>query len=116
MRGWLFKAAQNARNWQKRYCILRPEGIFYFSDDKSLSDPRGIIPILGLISLSLATTTAAQKKMPTRFCFSINRRNPKTPSDDFCRLFAAESEEQKLWWLAAIRLAKVSKYMNNNKK
>ena len=110
VQGWLYKQGVSVKTWKRRFCILRAEGIFYYKDPKNIAPGAelGSIPFHGL---AICSMFGAQQKLPTQYGFSIRRRWPRSPDDVFTRIFAADTEQDRMLWMAALRFAKnPSKY------
>ena len=112
VQGWLWKQGVSIKSWKRRFCVLRAEGIFYYKDSTNLAPGAelGSIPFHGL---AICTVLFGTQRAPAPYGFCVRRRWPRTPDEIFCRIFTAESEDDRLLWMAALRFAKnPSKYLS----
>ena len=96
--GWLWKKGETVRMWRRRFFILKNNHIFWFktADVTPKSQPRGIIPLSRVDSVSPAAALDSRKShsltLEGSFCERIGARH-----------LAADSDHERDGWIAALR-------------
>ena len=104
--GWLYKEGVNVKSWKKRYFVLRPNALYYYTQAKANSEKKGYI----LYQELNVCTVLTSKRAPTRFCFAVRHKSyntaaNSTPESPY-RILCADTPSERISWMAAIIRAK----------
>ena len=100
--GWLRKKGETVRMWRRRFFILKNNHIFWFktADVTPKSQPRGIIPLSRVDSVSPAAALDSRKShsltLEGSFCERIGARH-----------LAADSDRERDEWISALRTSNI---------
>ena len=100
--GWLWKKGETVRMWRRRFFILKNNHIFWFktADVTPKSQPRGIIPLSRVDSVSPAAALDSHKShsltLEGSFCERIGARH-----------LAADSDRERDEWISALRTSNI---------
>lgn len=110
---YLFMAEKGKKSWKKLYFILRRSGL-YFSTKGTSKDPRHLQFFCDFPESNVYMLLSAKKSYgaPTDFGFCLKPN--KTGGTKEMKLLCAETEENKICWLTAIRLYKNGKQIYQN--
>ncbi len=93
LEGWLIKLGSERKTWRRRYCVLLPDQLRYYSDE-AMSDLRGRVELRE--TPEHPTSPSAYPNAPTRFSFELGSTQRTFV---FCARGAAELAE----WLHHLR-------------
>jgi len=87
--GWLMKKGQKRRNWTKRWFVLKPGNLSYYTDQKKKT-------LKGTMPLNEKTLTEDSDTKP--FCFYVENADRKT-------FVTAKDEQERKEWIIAINFS-----------